>query len=49
MQFWMDTIKQWERKSGKEIKIGLAATKDVMDAILGDPLTACARSRLSPT
>lgn len=37
MQFWMDTIRQWEREKGKKVKIGLVATKDVMDAILDDP------------
>ena len=37
VQFWMDTIKEWEQAKGKTVKIGLAATKDVMDAILEDP------------
>lgn len=37
MQFWMDTIDEWEKEKGKKVQIGLGATKDVMDAILSDP------------
>ncbi|MHC4643412.1 MAG: DUF6298 domain-containing protein [Planctomycetota bacterium] len=37
VQFWMDTIKEWAEAKRKTVKIGLAGTKDVMDAILEDP------------
>jgi hypothetical protein len=40
MQFWVETVKQWETtRKHKEI-IGLSATKDVQDAILADPSKA---------
>ncbi len=38
MQFWIDTILEWERDTGKHVKIGLVGTKDVVDAILTDPV-----------
>lgn len=38
MQFWMDEILAWEKEKGKQVKIGLSATKDVTDAILQDPV-----------
>jgi hypothetical protein len=37
MQFWFDTILEWERQSGRQVHIGLGATKDVLDAMLQDP------------
>ncbi|HVW14725.1 MAG TPA: DUF6298 domain-containing protein [Mucilaginibacter sp.] len=37
MQFWINTIKQWETTHKKKEIIGLSATKDVQDAILNDP------------
>jgi len=37
VQFWIDTIKEWERETGKHPIIGLSVTKDVQDAILADP------------
>jgi hypothetical protein len=40
MQFWIDTIAQWERDTGKHVIVGLSATKDVQDAILSDPVRA---------
>jgi hypothetical protein len=39
-QFWIDTIAQWERETGKSALIGLGAPKDVQDAILADPARA---------
>jgi len=38
MQFWLDTISQWQRERGRKVKVGLVATKDVTDAILEDPV-----------
>ena len=40
MQFWVETIKQWETLHKKKEIIGLSATKDVQDAILADPTKA---------
>ena len=37
VKFWMDTIIEWEQETGIDVKIGLGATKDVMDEILADP------------
>jgi len=36
VQFWIDTIKDWEKETGKHPIIGLSVTKDVQDAILAD-------------
>jgi hypothetical protein len=36
IQFWLDTIAEWEKDTGKHPLIGLYATKDVTDAILAD-------------
>ncbi|QXU44073.1 pectate lyase [Pedobacter sp. D749] len=37
VQFWIDTIKEWKKETGKHPIIGLSVTKDVQDAILADP------------
>lgn len=37
MQFWVETVKQWETAHKRKEIIGLSATKDVQDAILADP------------
>jgi len=37
VQFWIDTIRDWEKETGKHPIIGLSVTKDVQDAILADP------------
>lgn len=36
VQFWLDTIKEWEKETGKYAIIALSTTKDVQDAILAD-------------
>lgn len=36
VQFWIDTIDEWEKETGKHPIIGLSVTKDVQDAILHD-------------
>lgn len=38
MQFWLDTVAEWRRETGKRVLIGLSAPKDVQDAILADPV-----------
>ncbi len=40
MQFWIDTVAQWEHDTGKQVIVGLSATKDVQDDILRDPKRA---------
>lgn len=37
VQFWLNTINEWESEKGKKQIIGLSATRDVQDAILNDP------------
>jgi hypothetical protein len=37
VQFWLDTVAEWERETGKRPLIALSCTKDVQDAILADP------------
>lgn len=36
-QFWLDTIGQWERQTGKQVLTALSCTYDVQEAILNDP------------
>lgn len=36
-KFWVQTIKDWQAKTGNKELIGLSTTKDVQDAILQDP------------
>lgn len=45
MEFWLDTVDQWQKNTGHRLHIGLGATKDVLDAILSDPV----RSKLVST
>ena len=37
VQFWLDTIGDWERETGRKALVALSCTKDVQDAILADP------------
>ncbi|MGE3822066.1 MAG: DUF6298 domain-containing protein, partial [Isosphaeraceae bacterium] len=37
-RFWLDTVTEWEREKGRDVLVGLGATKDVQDAILTDPV-----------
>ena len=36
VQFWIDTIAEWEEENGKKVVVALSCTKDVQDAILAD-------------
>ena len=38
MQFWIDTVVEWERETGNDVQVGLSCTRDVQDAILADPV-----------
>lgn len=40
VQFWLNTIKEWEHETGNKELIGLSVTKDVQDAILADSFYA---------
>jgi hypothetical protein len=40
VQFWLDTVVEWQKETGKKVTLGLSATKDVQDAILADPARA---------
>jgi hypothetical protein len=37
VQFWLDTIGDWERETGRKALVALSCPKDVQDAILADP------------
>jgi Family of unknown function (DUF6298) len=36
MQFWLDTVADWEKETGKKVTVGLNATKVVQDVILAN-------------
>lgn len=38
VQFWLDTIAEWEREHGRKVTICLEVPRDEMDAILDDPV-----------
>ncbi len=38
VQFWLDTVTDWEKEKGQDVLIGLSTTRDVQDAILADPV-----------
>jgi hypothetical protein len=38
VQFWIDTIAEWEHETGRKPIIALSCTKDVQDSILNDPI-----------
>ncbi|MBD2722104.1 DUF6298 domain-containing protein [Hymenobacter armeniacus] len=40
VQFWLDTIKEWETETGQHPTIALSTTKEVQDAILADAARA---------
>ena len=37
-RFWVETIREWEQETGRDVLVALAATKDVQDSILADPV-----------
>ena len=48
VQFWLDTIVEWEKETGSHVHIGLSAPKDVQDAILADAARADTIDVLDP-
>jgi hypothetical protein len=39
-EFFEDTVAEWEKKTGRAVRIQLATSKDITDAILADPARA---------
>jgi hypothetical protein len=40
VEFWLDTVAEWQQETGKKVLVGLSCTKDVQDAVLADPKRA---------
>ena len=40
VEFWLDTIIEWERETGRQVLTALSGPKGVVDAILADPMRA---------
>lgn len=40
VQFWLDTIAEWQKETGRKVLVALSCTKDVQDAILADSARA---------
>ena len=38
VQFWLDTVADWQRETGRTVLVGLSCTKDVQDAVLAEVL-----------
>ena len=36
-KFWLQTVGEWEAKTGKHVMVALSCNKDVQDAVLADP------------
>jgi hypothetical protein len=39
-EFFQDTVAEWEKRTGRAVRIELATSKDITDAILADPARA---------
>ncbi len=39
-EFFQDTVAEWEKKTGRTVRLQLATSKDITDAILADPVRA---------
>jgi hypothetical protein len=37
-QFFLDTVAEWEKRSGRKVRLSLTTSKDITDAILADPV-----------
>jgi hypothetical protein len=38
VQFWLDTVAEWERENGRKVRLALEVPKAEMDALLSDPV-----------
>ncbi len=36
-EFWLDVIDEWQKETGKDVKVAISATKDVQDSVLANP------------
>ncbi len=39
-EFFQDTVAEWEKRTGRRVRVELATSKDITDAILADPVRA---------
>lgn len=39
-QFFLDTLDEWERQTGRTVRVALITSKDITDAIMADPARA---------
>jgi len=37
LNFWLDTVFEWERERGRDVHVAVSGTKDVLDGVLADP------------
>lgn len=37
-EFFLDTVAEWEKRSGRKVRVSLTTSKDITDAILSDPV-----------
>jgi len=40
VRFWLDTVAEWQKDTGRDVLVSLSCTRDVQDAILADPARA---------
>lgn len=40
VRFWLQTVREWRRDTGRRVLVALSCTRDVQDAILADPVLA---------
>lgn len=40
VEFWLDTVAEWQKEQGRTVLVGLSCTRDVQDAVLADPKRA---------
>lgn len=40
VRFWLETVRDWRRQTGRRVLVALSCTRDVQEAILADPVLA---------
>jgi hypothetical protein len=38
MQFWLDTLIEWQAETGRDVHVAVGGCKDIVDAVLSDPI-----------
>ncbi len=38
LEFWLDTVFEWEEERGRKVHVAASGTRDVLDAVLADPV-----------